>query len=163
MHRAGFQVCIHSNGDQAIDMVLTAYEKAQRAFPRKDPRHRIEHCSLVNPDLLQRMKALGCVVTPFCSYVYYHGEKMRFYGEERLKWMFAQRSFIDHGINSTGAADYPCSPLPPLMGIQSCVTREDYTGQVWGPEQRITVEEALKLYTINGAYALLRGGHQGFH
>ena len=153
MHRAGFQVCIHSNGDQAIDMVLTAYENAQRAFPRKDPRHRVEHCSLVNPDLLRRMKALGCVVTPFCSYVYYHGEKMRFYGEERLKWMFAQRSFIDHGINSTGAADYPCSPLPPLMGIQSCVTREDYTGQVWGPEQRITVEEALKLYTINGAYA----------
>ncbi len=152
-HKAGFQVCIHSNGDEAIDMVVTAYEKAQEAFPRKDPRHRIEHCSVVNPDLLRRIKAAGCVVTPFCSYVYYHGEKMRFYGEERLKWMFAQRSFIDHGINSTGAADYPCSPLPPLMGIQSCVTREDYNGQVWGPEQRITVEEALKLYTINGAYA----------
>ena len=152
-HRAGFQVCIHSNGDEAINMVVTAYEKAQRAFPRKDPRHRIEHCSVVNPDLLRRIKAAGCVVTPFCSYVYYHGEKMRFYGEERLKWMFAQRSFIDYGINSTGAADYPCSPLPPLMGIQSCVTREDYNGQVWGPEQRITAEEALKLYTINGAYA----------
>ena len=152
-HRAGFQVCIHSNGDEAIDMVVTAYEKAQRAFPREDPRHRIEHCSVVNPDLLRRIKDVGCVVTPFCSYVYYHGEKMRFYGEERLKWMFAQRSFIDYGINSTGAADYPCSPLPPLMGIQSCVTREDYNGQVWGPEQRITVEEALKLYTINGAYA----------
>ena len=152
-HKAGFQVCIHSNGDQAIDMVLTAYEKAQRAYPRKDPRHRLEHCSVVNPDLLRRIKALGCVVTPFCSYVYYHGEKMRFYGEERLRWMFAQRSFIDYGINSTGAADYPCSPLPPLMGIQSCVTREDYRGQVWGPEQRITVEEALRLYTINGAYA----------
>ena len=152
-HMAGFQVCIHSNGDQAIDTVLTAYEKAQQAFPRKDPRHRIEHCSVVNPDLLRRIKALGSVVTPFCSYVYYHGEKMRFYGEDRLKWMFAQRSFIDYGINSTGAADYPCSPLPPLMGIQSCVTREDYTGKVWGPEQRITVDEALKLYTINGAYA----------
>ncbi len=152
-HKAGFQVCIHSNGDEAIDMVVTAYEKAQQAFPRKDPRHRIEHCSVVNPDLLRRIKAAGCVVTPFCSYVYYHGEKMRFYGEDRLKWMFAQRSFIDYGINSTGAADYPCSPLPPLMGIQSCVTREDYNGQVWGPEQRITVDEALKLYTINGAYA----------
>ena len=153
MHRAGFQVCIHSNGDLAIDMVLTAFEKAQRSYPRKDPRHRIEHCSLVNPGLLDRIKALGCVVTPFCSYIHYHGEKMRFYGHERVKWMFAQRSFIDYGINSTGAADYPCSPLPPLMGIQSCVTREDVTGQVWGPEQRISVEEALKLYTINGAYA----------
>ena len=126
---------------------------AERNYPRKDPRHRIEHCSLVNPDLLARIKALGCVVTPFCSYIHYHGEKMRFYGHERVKWMFAQRSFIDYGINSTGAADYPCSPLPPLMGIQSCVTREDAMGQVWGPEQRISVEEALKLYTINGAYA----------
>lgn len=153
MHRAGFQVCIHSNGDSAIDMVLTAYERAQSAYPREDPRHRIEHCSVVNPDLLKRIKALGCIATPFCSYIYYHGEKMPFYGEERLRWMFAQRSFIDYGINSTGAADYPCSPLHPLMGIQSCVTREDATGRVWGPNQRISVEEALKIYTINGAYA----------
>ncbi len=161
MHRAGFQVCIHSNGDRAIDMVLTAYEKAQRAYPRKDPRHRIEHCSVVNPGLLKRIKALGCVVTPFCSYIRHHGEKMRFYGEERVKWMFAQRSFIDYGINSTGAADYPCSPLSPLMGIQSCVTREDGSRRPLGVNQRISVEEALRVYTINGAYASFEEGIKG--
>ncbi len=153
IHKAGFQVCIHSNGDATIDMVLQAYEKAQRAFPRIDVRHRLEHCSLVNPDLLARMAALGCVVTPFSSYVYYHGEKMKFYGPERLEWMFAQRSFIDHKINSTGASDYPCSPPNPLIGIQSCVLREDTEGRVWGQSQRITAEEALRLYTLNGAYA----------
>ena len=67
--------------------------------------------------------------------------------------MFAHRSFIDAGINSSGAADYPCSPLAPLVGIQSCVTREDTSGNIWGRSQAISVTEALKVYTINGAYA----------
>ena len=153
IHRAGFQVCIHANGDLAIDIVLTAYGKAQSAYPRKDPRHRIEHCTLVNPGILRRMRELGCVATPFCTYVYYHGEKMPFYGGDRLQWMFAQRSFLDYGVVSTGATDYPPGPFEPLMGIQSCVTRTDSSGLVWGPNQRVSVEEALKLYTINGAYA----------
>jgi predicted amidohydrolase YtcJ len=153
MHRAGFQVCIHANGDLTIDMVLTAYEKAQAAFPRADARHRIEHCTLVNPDLLQRMQKLGCVATPFCTYVYHHGEKMPFYGEERLQWMFAQRSFLDYGVTATGATDYPPGPFEPLLGIQSCVTRTDSNGKEWGTNQKVSVEEALKIYTLNGAYA----------
>ena len=153
MHQAGFQVCIHANGDATIDAVLNAYEKAQSMFPRKDPRHRIEHCTLVNPDLLRRMKALGCIATPFCTYVYYHGEKMHFYGDHRLEWMFAQRAFLDYGVTATGATDYPPGPFEPLLGIQSCVTRVDSEGRLWGASQKITVEEALKIYTINGAYA----------
>ncbi len=153
MHRAGFQVCIHANGDLTIDMVLTAYEKAQQAHPRSDTRHRIEHCTLVNPGLLARMQALGCIATPFCTYVYHHGEKMRYYGEQRLEWMFAQRSFIDAGVVSTGATDYPPGPFEPLLGIQSCVTRTDSTGKEWGVNQKVSVEEALRLYTLNGAYA----------
>ncbi len=153
IHQAGYQVCIHANGDATIDAVLSAYEKAQSLFPRKDPRHRIEHCTLVNPDLLRRMKAVGCIATPFCTYVYYHGEKMPFYGDNRLEWMFAQRSFLDHGIISTGATDYPPGPFEPLLGIQSCVTRVDSDGRLWGASQKISVEEALKIYTINGAYA----------
>ncbi len=153
IHRAGFQVCIHANGDLAIDSVLNVYERAQSDHPRTDPRHRIEHCTLVNPDLLSRMSRLGTIATPFCTYVYYHGEKMDFYGEDRLEWMFAQRSFIDSGVVSTGATDYPPGPFEPLMGIQSCVTRTDMNGKVWGPSQRISVEEALRIYTLNGAYA----------
>jgi len=99
------------------------------------------------------MKDLGCIATPFCTYVYHHGEKMPFYGEDRLRWMFAQRSFIDSGIVSTGATDYPPGPFEPLLGIQSCVTRTDRSGKVWGANQKISVEEAIRLYTINGAYA----------
>jgi len=153
MHRAGFQVCIHANGDLTIDMVLTAYETAQAAFPRSNTRHRIEHCTLVNPDLLRRMKALGVVATPFCTYVYHHGEKMSFYGEDRLQWMFAHRSFLDSGVVSTGSTDYPPGPFEPLLGIQSCVTRTDSNGKPWGPNQKISVEEAPRIYTANGAYA----------
>ena len=153
MHAAGFQVCIHANGDATIDLVLQAYEQAQAAYPRPDPRHRVEHCTLVNPDLLTRMRKLGAVATPFCTYVYYHGEKMRFYGEERLQWMFAQRSFMDYGVMATGATDYPPGPFEPLMGIQSCVTRTDSAGREWGVNQRISVEDALRIYTQNGAYA----------
>ena len=114
MHRAGFQVCIHANGDTAIDMVLTAYETAQAAHPRPDPRHRVEHCTLVNPAILTKMHDLGTIATPFCTYVYHHGEKMPFYGEERLEWMFAQRSFLDYGVVGTGATDYPPGPFEPV-------------------------------------------------
>ena len=153
MHNAGFQVCIHANGDLTIEMVLDAYQKAQNLNPRQDPRHRIEHCTVVTPNILEKMKSLGTIATPFCTYVYHHGEKMRFFGEHRLKWMFAQKSFLEYGITSTGATDYPPGPFEPLLGIQSCVTRTDSNGNVWGPEQRISVEEALKIYTINGAYA----------
>ena len=64
MHAAGFQVCIHANGDSTIDLVLKAYEAAQAADPRPDPRHRVEHCTLVNPDLLTRMNRLGSVPPP---------------------------------------------------------------------------------------------------
>ena len=153
IHRSGFQVCVHANGDAAIEMVLSAYEKAQSTYPRSDPRNRIEHCTLVNPGILRRMRSLGAIATPFCTYVYHHGEKMAFYGDDRLRWMFAQRSFIDYGVVSTGATDYPPGPFEPLLGIQSCVTRTDRSGRVWGANQRISVEEALRLYTINGAYA----------
>ena len=161
MHRAGFQVCIHANGDLAIDMVLNAYEKAQATDPRPNPRHRIEHCTLVNPDILGKMHRLGTIATPFCTYVYHHGEKMPFYGEERLQWMFAQRSFLDYGVVGTGATDYPPGPFEPLLGIQSCVTRTDSRGNVWGPNQKVSVEEALRIYTMHSAYASFDENNKG--
>ena len=161
MHKSGFQVCIHANGDMAIDMVLSAYEKALKRHPRDNPRHRIEHCTLVNPQLLQRMHKTGTIATPFCTYVYYHGEKMKYYGNDRLEWMFAQKSFMDYGVISTGATDYPPGPFEPLLGIQSCVTRTDINGQVWGPSQKISVLDALKIYTLNGAYASFEENDKG--
>ncbi|MCE9533831.1 MAG: amidohydrolase [Planctomycetes bacterium] len=153
IHASGFQVGIHANGDVAIDMVLKAYELVHRLHPRKDTRHRIEHCTLVNPDLLRRMADQGVIPTPFYTYVYYHGDKWAQYGDERVRWMFAHRSFLDHGIRVAGASDYVPGPFEPLMAIQSMTTRKDYRGRVWGENQKITVDEALRICTINGAHA----------
>src|SRR5215472_7589371 len=152
-HLAGWQVGTHANGDFAIDQTLRVYERLQRESPRRDPRFRLEHCTQVNDGLVARIKALGAIPTPFSSYVYYHGEKMRYYGDERLNHMFALRSFIDAGIRPTQASDYPPGEFIPMMALQSEVTRTDLKGNVWGPKQKITVEEAIRVGTLHGAYA----------
>ena len=152
-HSHNFQVGIHANGDVTIDMVLKAYERALQKWPDPNRRHRIEHCTLVNPDLIRRIKANGVIPTPFWTYVYYHGEKWTEYGDDKVRWMFAHRSFLDAGIRVPGASDYTPGPFEPLMAIQSMVTRTDYKGRVWGPNQRVSVDEALAIATINGAYA----------
>lgn len=152
-HEAGWQLGTHANGDVGIAMVCDLYERLQREMPRRDPRYRIEHCTVINDSLVARMKALGAIPTPFASYVYFHGEKMPEYGEERLNRMFALRSFIDAGIRPTMGSDYPPGPFEPMMALQSMVTRTAIDGHVWGPKQKITVEEAIRVCTLNGAYA----------
>ena len=150
-HRAGFQVAVHANGDRIINMTLDAYQKALDEYPRDNHRHRLEHGTIVNPEILEKMKNLGIVVLPFGSYIYYHAEKMRFYGPERLSMMFAHRSFLDNGIIVGGSSDHLCAPWPPLAGIQSCATRKGHNGELLGPEQQIKPEEALWIYTMGSA------------
>jgi len=152
-YSAGWQLGTHANGDVAIERVLGVYERLNREFPRKDPRFRIEHCTLINDSIIERMRALSVIPTPFSTYVYYHGEKMQYYGEERLKHMFALRTFLDAGLRPTQASDYPPGEFPAMMALQSEVTRTDMSGHVWGANQRVTVEEAIRIGTINGAYA----------
>jgi len=150
---AGWQVGIHANGDVAIDTVMGIYEQLQREFPRRDPRLRIEHCTLVTPDLVRRIKAGGVIPLPFAGYVFFHGEKMHFYGDERLKHMFAMRDFLDAGIRAAPGSDYTASPAEPMLWLRSEVTRADATGHRWGANQRISVTEAIYCSTVNGAYA----------
>ncbi|MBL8212828.1 MAG: amidohydrolase [Bryobacterales bacterium] len=150
---AGWQVGTHANGDVAIDVTLRVYERLQREHPQRDPRFRLEHCTVIDDNLLRRMKALDAIPTPFWTYVYYHGEKMSQYGAERLNSMFAMRSFLDHGIRVAPGSDYVPGPFEPMMALQSCVTRTDAQGTVWGAKQKITVAETVKASTINGAWA----------
>jgi len=149
----GFRIGIHANGDVTIDMVLKAYERVLQNWKGENPRFRIEHCSLVNPGLLERIRASGAIPTPFYTYAHYHGEKWHEYGAEKMEWMFAHRSFLDYGIPVAPASDYTPGPYEPMMAIQSMVTRKDPDGNVWGPSQRITVDQAMKVCTMNGAYA----------
>lgn len=152
-HENDWQIGVHANGDVAIDTVLRVYERLQRERPRRDPRFRLEHCTVVNDSLVRRIAALGAIPTPFSTYVYFHGEKMREYGAARLERMFALRSFLDAGIRPTQASDYPPGPFEPMMALQSEVTRTDMRGQVWGASQRVSLAEAIRVGTINGAYA----------
>ena len=150
-HLDGNRICVHANGDRAIGKLLDQLEAAENEKSRPHIHHRIEHCSIVNDDILRRMKALGAIAAPFGSYVHYHGGKLlEWYGPER---MFAHRAFLDHGVAVVGSSDYPCGPFQPLLALQSCVTRTGYDGTPLGLSQRITPYEALALYTVNAARA----------
>jgi predicted amidohydrolase YtcJ len=152
VHRAGIQVNCHANGDVAIDMVLTAVERAQRLFPRDDARPKITHCTLINDDLLRRIKAAGVVPAAFTSYAYYNSDKFSFYGEELMKRSMAYRSFLDAGVPVAAGSDFSPGPFDPRMAIQGMVTRTGWDGKTWGANQRISVDEALRVNTLNGAY-----------
>jgi hypothetical protein len=150
--RAGIQPNCHVNGDVAIDMYLTSVERAQKLFPRRDVRPKLTHATLAYPDLIARMKALDAVPACFTSYAYYNPDKFKFYGEALMEHMMPYRSYLDAGIKVAGGCDFPPGPFSPLMGIEGMVTRTGWNGETWGANQRISVDEALRVYTMNGAY-----------
>lgn len=152
-HAAGWQLATHANGDLAIDRILGVYEQIQKEAPKKDPRFRIEHCTLLTDALIQRMRALRVIPAPFSCYIYFHGDVMHFYGQERTQHMFPMRSFLDAGLRPTDSSDYTASPSDPMMWLQSQLTRTDMKGNVWGANQKITLPEAIRCGTLNGAYA----------
>jgi predicted amidohydrolase YtcJ len=153
VHRARIQINCHANGDVAIGMMMRAVERAQQLFPVKDARPKITHCTLINDDLLRRIKAVGAIPMPFTSYAYYNADKFHFYGEEFMRHAMAFRSFLDAGIAVAAGSDFYPGPFAPLMGMQGMVTRTGWNGEKWGLNQRITVDEALQVLTLNGAHA----------
>ena len=161
VHRAGIQLNCHANGDVAIDHVLTAYERALQLVPGPDARPKITHCTLINDDLVRRIKAINAVPALFTSYAYYNPDKFHFYGEELMKRCMAYRTLLDAGIPAAAGSDFDPGPFSPLMGIQGMVTRTGWNGEVWGANQRITVDEALRVNTINGAYATREEASKG--
>lgn len=157
----GFRVGIHANGDLTIDMVMNAYERVLKNHDGPNPRHRIEHCSLINPELIERIRRAGVIPAPFYTYAHYHGNKWVDYGEEKMENMFAHRSFLDAGIVVAPASDYTPGPYEPMMAIQSMVTRKDVRGRVWGPSQKVSVTEAMRICTVHGAYASFEENTKG--
>lgn len=152
VHRAGIQVNCHANGDVAIGMFLTAVERAQKLAPRPDARPKITHCTLVNTSLLARMRAAGAVPAVFTSYTYYNSDKFHFYGEELMRHCMAYRDLLDAGIPAAAGSDFPPGPFDPRMAIQGMTTRTGWNGQTWGPNQKVSVAEAIRISTANGAF-----------
>jgi predicted amidohydrolase YtcJ len=152
VHRAHIQLNCHANGDVAIDRVLTAYERALKLYPRANARPKITHCSQVNAALVRRMKALDVVPAMFSTYPYYNSDKFHFYGKEAMEHMIAFRTMLDAGIVASAGSDFGPGPFSPLMAIQAMVTRTGWNGETWGASQKITLDEAIRVNSYNGAY-----------
>jgi predicted amidohydrolase YtcJ len=152
VHRAGVQANCHANGDVAIDMYLTAVERAQKLFPRADARPKITHCTLINDNLVRRIKALDAVPSLFTTYAYYNSDKFAFYGEDLMKRCMAFRTLLDAGIQVAAGSDFSPGPFDPRMAIQGMVTRTGWDGKTWGANQKISLDEAIRVNTLNGAY-----------
>jgi hypothetical protein len=153
-HAGGWTVATHAIGDAAIDLVLDAYEQAQREHPRPGVRHRIEHFGVARPDQVTRAAALGVIPVPQGRFVNEIGDGMvRALGPERVKWAYRQRSLLDAGIVLPGSSDRPVVAGAPLLGMHDMVNQLTASGAVFNPDEALTGLEALRAYTIGSAYA----------
>ncbi|MGW1957796.1 amidohydrolase [Streptomyces sp. NPDC001920] len=153
-HLAGWQLAVHAIGDRAADVALDALERAQRLRPRPEARHRIEHAGLIRPDQLPRFARLGVSAVVQPNFLRHYGDDYAaIMGEERAPWLYRGRGFLDHGITLVGSSDRPVADGSPLRAVQFMVERASASGGVIGPQEGITVDEALRAYTVAGAFA----------
>jgi len=153
-HKAGLRVGLDGIGDRGIDRALDTIEAALKESPREDHRHRIEHCCYVPPPIQERLKELGVIDASANGFLHDLGDAYKANrGEEEMRWMWPHRTLIDQGIPAPGHSDCPvCSPNP-WLGIYGLVTRKSSGGQVLYANEGITPLEAIKAYTIDGAYS----------
>jgi len=155
-HNAGHRVCIHAIGDEAMDMALKSLDQAIAANPRADHRHRIEHLGnwLVNDerlDLIKRNNLLPVPNIPFMHYIW--DSLVACIGEERLVDSFNIRTMLDAGLQITSGSDGPAYwPLDSIRDLGTCVARKTWTGTIVGADQAISVDEAIRMFTLNAAY-----------
>jgi predicted amidohydrolase YtcJ len=153
-HRAGWQIAIHAIGDRAIDMCLDAYEAALRRQPRPDHRHRIEHCGIMRPDIIERMARLQVIPVGQPPFITEFGDGfLEHLGAERCQLTYPLKSLLDSGVPAIGSSDSPVSSYQPLIGIQAAVTERTASGAPFAPAEALNVEQALSLYTCNAAFA----------
>ena len=155
-HDAGLRCCVHAIGDKAFDMALDAYENAIDHSPRKDHRHRIEHMGnwLATPKLIQRMVRSGIVAIPNIAFAYYIGDAiLDCVGERRLTKAFPFRTLLKNGVIIAGGSDSPGYwPVDPLRDIATAASRKMRWGDVWVPEERISVNEAFAMHTTTASW-----------
>jgi predicted amidohydrolase YtcJ len=146
-HSAGLQLGVHAIGDRAVENVLDAYRKALRKVPRRNHRHRIEHCAILNPKLIDDMKRLGLVASVQPHFVISDFWTTDRVGSERARSAYPFRTLLKKGVVVASGSDCPVEQISPILGIWAAVTRKDKAEEV------LAVEEALKTYTVNAAYA----------
>lgn len=153
-HKAGFQQGHHAIGDAAITLLLDGYEQAQREFPVENFRPRIEHCSLLSEDMVNRIQSIGAVPIPGTTFLYdMRPVYLANLGKARVRYAYAMKTFRDRGIIAAASTDSPVSLVNPMIGIQMMMTRKDRNGDGIFEEERIPLEDAIRAYSWNGAYA----------
>ncbi len=148
-HNRGFQIGVHTIGDKGNRIVVDLYKRLLKENPREDHRHRVEHASMLTADVIRDMKELGLIASCQPSFInseYTWLEKR--IGKDRCKYTYPYKSLIDAGVVIASGSDCPVEVPDVILGIHALVTRNGLV-----PEQCISIEEALKTYTINGAYA----------
>ncbi|GAB3988241.1 amidohydrolase [Nocardioides marmoraquaticus] len=161
-HQGGWRVATHAIGDAAIDLVLDAYERAQRDHPRPDPRHRIEHFGVARPDQVARAAALGVVPVPQGRFVEEIGDGMlRALGPERVPWAYRHRSLLDAGIVVPGSSDRPVVQGAPLLGMHALVNQRTSAGHAFNPDEAVSGLDALRAFTVGSAHASHREDRLG--
>ena len=154
MHRSGFPVAIHAVRESTVEAVATAYEYAREQAPNWDIRHRVEHCAECSPPLVERLRRLQVVIATQPPFFYYSGERyLATVDKEVLPHLYRIRSFFDAGLVVAGSSDSPIVSNNPLVGIYGAVTRRTASGVQLQPEETVTPEQALAMYTTNAAYA----------
>jgi predicted amidohydrolase YtcJ len=153
-HQAGWRVAAHAIGDRAIDLALDAFDAAAAKYPRRDPRHRIEHFAAARPDQVARVAALGVIPVGQGRFATELGDGMlASVGKDRHSWLYRQRSLLDAGVALPGSSDRPVVTGTPLLGIHDMVNRRTASGAPFNAGEAVTAEEALRAYTWGSAYA----------
>jgi predicted amidohydrolase YtcJ len=152
---AGFQACVHAIGDRAIATVLNAFESVSRGKCDNPGRHRIEHASVLNKQLIKRLKTLGLIASVQPHFVVSDFWVEARLGSARAKWTNPFKTLIENDVLITGGSDCPVELIDPLLGVYALVAREFF------PEERVSVKEALKVYTLNAAYASFEENAKG--
>lgn len=147
--KMGLQLVIHAVGDRAVDVALTTIEQFSREAPR-NIRIRIEQAAVLNEELINRMKkqrVIASVQPLVVASEFSTWSAIEHLGAERARWLYPLKTLLKNGIRVIGGSDCPMEPLSPLRGIQAAVTRKAF------PEERVTVDEALRMYTVDAAYS----------
>jgi len=146
-HSAGLQLAVHAIGDKAVDMALQTFEKVLQKNPKADHRHRIEHASVLNIELIKKMKRLGVIASVQPHFLVSDFWVEQRLGKARARWVYPFKTLLKEGVVVCAGSDCPVEPISPLLGVWAAVAKQPNS------EENLTVEEALKLYTINAAYA----------
>lgn len=153
-HDSGFQISLHAIGDAAITMILDIFEELYRDNPRVDARHRIEHCTVCTPNMLDRIGAMKILPIMQPAHLYYLGKSHLLHmGKDRIQYEIPLRSMLLKGLPIVLSTDVPVIKIDPFPVIKFAVDRKIMDGVAICPEEGITVSQALWAYTAAGAYA----------